>query len=424
MKDGDKYYTYASGEEVECAAPENMKEYNYYNKVVRGESRLLQAYGGINAGYNSQYYMRLFDREVRAAFPDKTEFTVEDVVKACSPKTDQDSSRRGMLLTGLLMRAKMIKNDAWEPNRDAFLKDSYIEELKRKYNLAVERYGNDGRQTIVGDNYMDINDNKYGNNVLLTADAAIGTMIAGLIAGERGVEGRNNPIADQAEIMTLVVETGGGEPYLKDMALAIRYAVDHGASVVVLPQQNSFYPEMQKKWMSEAIRHAEQKGVLVVVPVHEMARDLSEDTFFPNRWMDGGKEFTNLMTVGMSDKNGIPSEGSNFGAKELDIYAPGMKVLSACTGDTYQYGNGVPMASATIAGIAALIKTYYPKLTGSQIRDILLQTVTSRKGVEVEKNVTRGGKKTVDLYLFEQLCLSGGIVNALEAVKAADKLSK
>lgn len=424
MKDGGKFYTFVSGKREECAAPENMEEYNYFNSVVRGESRLLQAYGAINSVYNSRYYMGLFDREVRAVSLKKTGFTVEDVVKMCSPKTAEDPTSRGIMIAALQMRAHMMKNDEWERNRDAFLSETYLADQKKKYEQAVARYGNDGRQAIVGDNYLDINDRAYGNNVLLTADAAIGTMIAGVIAGQRDVEGRNNPIAEQARIMTLVVEAGAGEPYLKDMALAIRYAVEHGASVVVLPQQNSLYPEVQKQWISEAIRYAEQKGVLVIVPVHEMSRDMSEETFFPNRWMDGGKELTNLMTVGMSDKEGMPSANSNFGAKELDIYAPGIKVLSACTGDIYQYGNGVPMASAMVAGVAALIKTYYPKLTGSQIRDILLQTVTSRKGVELEKNVTRGGKNAVDLYLFEQLCLSGGIVNALEAVKAADKLSK
>ena len=423
LKDGDKYYTYTEGERKECAAPENMDEFNYFNTMVREESRLLQANGAVNSGYNSQYYMRLFDQEVRAAFPDKKKFSIMDIMEACRPKTSPDLTSRSVLLAALQMRAGMIKDSTWELNRNAFLAESYITDLKKKYDRALERYGVDGRQEIVGDNYLDINDNKYGNNVLLTADAKIGTMIAGVIAGQRGVEGRNNPIADKAEIMTLVVEAGGGEPYLKDMALAIRYAVDHGASVVVLPQQNSFYPESQKVWMSEAIRYAEEKGVLVIVPVHEMSRDLSESTFFPNRWMDGGKEFTNLMTVGMSDKNGMPSVNSNFGAKELDIYAPGMQVFSTCTGDTYQLGNGVPMASATVAGVAALIKTYYPKLTGSQIRNILLETVTSRKGVELEKNISRNGKNVVDMYLFEQLCLSGGIVNALEAIKAADKLN-
>ena len=178
------------------------------------------------------------------------------------------------------------------------------------------------------------------------------------------------------------------------MALAIRYAVDHGASVVVLPQQNSFYPESQKVWMSEAIRYAEEKGVLVIVPVHEMSRDLSESTFFPNRWMTGGKELTNLMVVASSNKEGNPSMRSNYGARELDLFAPGMDVFSTYTGDTYQTGTGVGLAAASVAGVAALIKAYYPALTGTQIRDILLESVTSRAGVEVEKGIEVNRKPT------------------------------
>ena len=95
----------------------------------------------------------------------------------------------------------------------------------------------------MGDNYLDVDDRVYGNNVLLTSDAMVGTMMAGVITGSRGVEGRNNPIADQAEIMTLVVQAGEGEPYLKDMALAIRYAVDHEASLLYFHNKIHFIPK-------------------------------------------------------------------------------------------------------------------------------------------------------------------------------------
>lgn len=423
IKDGNIYYSFASGKKEVCPAPQDMKEYEYYRFTLLKESRLANTYGSKWMTCISADYARLFDKEVKQKFPDKKDIMVSDVVKCCQPENVQDSSLRKFMLYAFEMTSNFYKSKTWETMYKAYTAEKRFADAEKKYELEYQKYGNDGREAIVGDNYLDINDTKYGNNVLLTADAMIGTMIAGVIAGPRGVEGRNNPIADQAQIMTLVVQANEGEPYLKDMALAIRYAVMHGASIIVLPQQNTLYPEGQRQWMSEAIRYAEQKGVLVIVPVHELSRDLGEEIFFPNRWMDRGTEFTNLMTVGMSDKNGMPSINSNFGEKELDIYAPGVKMLSTCTGDTYQYGNGVPMASATIAGIAALIKTYYPKLTGSQIRDILLKTVTSRKGVEVEKNITRDGKKAVDLYLFEQLCLSGGIVNALEALKAADKLN-
>ena len=115
---------------------------------------------------------------------------------------------------------------------------------------------------------------------------------------------------------------------------------------------------------------------------------------------------------------------SNYGAKELDLFAPGINVLSTYTGDTYQMGTGVGLASASVAGVAALIKAYYPSLTGSQIRDILLESVTSRKGVEVEKGIEVDGKQTQDLFLFDDLCLSGGILNAYQAIVAADKLGK
>ena len=115
---------------------------------------------------------------------------------------------------------------------------------------------------------------------------------------------------------------------------------------------------------------------------------------------------------------------SNYGAKELDLFAPGMAIYAAYMGDTCKTGTGAGLASATVAGVAALVKAYYPNLTGAQIREILLETVTSRRGVEIEKGIVVNGKRAQDLFLFDDLCLSGGIVNAYQAVVAADKRSK
>ncbi len=425
IKDGSTYYSFASGKPEVVEAPRDMKEFDYYRFIVLKESRLANTYGSQWMSRLGSQYIDLFDKEIRAKFPDKKDLTVEDILINCQlPNPKQDSSLRNYYLYSLNMASNFFEDKSWEFWYKRYMDESRFVKLAQKYKKEYEKFGDDGRKIIVGDNYLDVDDRVYGNNVLLTSDAMVGTMMAGVITGSRGVEGRNNPIADQAEIMTLVVQAGEGEPYLKDMALAIRYAVDHEASIIVLPQQNTFYPEGQKQWISEAIRYAEKKGALVIVPVLERSWNLSEITFYPNRWMDGEKEITNLITIAVSDKNGMPSPNSNFGSKELDIFAPGLQILSTSTGDTYQMGSGMALASATVAGVAALIKTYYPKLTGSQIRDILLKTVTSRRGVEVEKSSTNNGEKIVDLYLFEQLCLSGGIVNALEAVKAADKLNR
>lgn len=422
-QDGSKYYSFATGEMVECPPPADMAEYRYFTQIIAKESRLYGEYRNRWGAKMQAYYARMFDREARIKYPDTDTLTVDSVIACCAPKSALDSSMRGVMTYAIAMTANYSRSKDWNKILSLYTDPQRFDDAVKKYDRLFARYGNDGRAEIVGDGYLDINDNIYGNNTLLTADAAVGTMIAGVIAGPRGIEGRNNPIAEQALIMPLVVQAGEGEPYLKDMALAIRYAVDHNASIIVLPQQNTLYPEGQKEWMGKAIRYAESKGVLVIVPVFELSRDLSMFTFYPNRWMEGDKELTNLVTVGVSDKNGMPSTGSNFGAKELDLFAPGTEIYSTCTGDTYQMGNGMAMSAATVAGVAALVKTYYPDLTASQIRDILNRTVSSRKGIEVEKNVQKN-KIIMDLYLFDQLCLSGGIVNALEAVKAADELSK
>ena len=249
-------------------------------------------------------------------------------------------------------------------------------------------------------------------------------MQAGIIAAQRDNGIGINGIANNAEIMTLRVHPGKGEPYLKDITLAIRYAINHGASVIVLPEQNTIYNETQKQWLIDALKEAEKKGALVIVPTWNLSVDLDEYEFLPNRKMNTDGELTNFMTVAPSDKNGNPVMQANYGAKMLDLYAPGVDVYSTYMGDTYKKGSGESMASSVVAGVAALLKTYFPKLTGTQIRDILLKSVTSRKGVEVEKGIRINERSSQDLFLFDDLCISGGIVNAYQAVLEAEKISK
>ncbi|HJA14160.1 MAG TPA: S8 family serine peptidase [Candidatus Butyricimonas faecavium] len=419
--DGKNYYKVINGKLTKVAAPENIEEYNYYRDQVLPESQMAGTYGGWMLSYVIKDYAEKFDQMMKERFPGKkltqTEFGI-----CYDPKAPRDSLSEVAFMV-CVMGFNIYKTNEWETVYAGIKSGTQIEQAKADYEAKVKRFGADGRKEIVGDNYLDINDNHYGNNVLLTADAGIGTMEAGVIAAKRENGLGGNGIMDQAEIMTLRV-AAEGEPYLKDIALAIRYAVDHGADVIMLPVQNTLYPENQKIWINEALKYAEDKGVFVVAPAWEAAQDLSVTTYYPNRWMTGEKELTNLMIVSSSDKNGNPSMNSNYGAKEVDLYAPGMNIYSTYTGDTYQNGTGLGLAAATTAGVAALIKAYYPHLTGTQIRNILLETVTSRKDVEVEKGIIVDGKQTQDLFLFGDLCLSGGIINAYQAVIAADKITK
>lgn len=420
--DGKNYYRVADDKLMPVPAPEHIDEFKYYRNQVMRESSVAGAYGGIGLAYVLRDYALKFDKQLKERFPDK-ELTLQEFQTCYDPKAPRDSLGE-VAFTLMAYGFSIMKTEKWEDIYNLYATGGQVERGRAAYEKALKAINPGGRKDIVGDNYMDINDKKYGNNVLLTSDAALGTMQAGIIGAKRGNGLGGDGIIDRVEIMTLRVTGRSGEPYLKDMALAIRYAVDHKADVIVLPQQNTLYPEDQKKWITEALQYAEGKGILVIVPVWDLSRDLAKETFFPNRWMTGGKELTNLMVVASSNKEGNPSMRSNYGARELDLFAPGMDVFSTYTGDTYQTGTGVGLAAASVAGVAALIKAYYPALTGTQIRDILLESVTSRAGVEVEKGIEVNGKPTQDLFLFEDLCLSGGILNAYQAVMAADKLAK
>lgn len=419
--DGKNYNKVIDGKLTKVADPENIEEYNYYRNQVLPESPMAGTYSGWQLTYILKAYADKFDQMMKERFPGK-ELTEADFSICYDPKAPRDSLSEVSFMM-CAMGFGVYKTDKWETVYAGIKSGAQIEQAKAEYERKVGQFGADGRKDIIGDNYLDINDNKYGNNVLLTADAAIGTMEAGIIVAKRENGLGGNGIMDQAEIMTLRV-AANGEPYLKDIALAIRYAVDHQADIIMLPVQNTLYPEDQKKWISEALEYAESKGVFCVTPAWEGAQDLAVETYYPNRWMTGKKELTNLMVVCSSDKNGNPSMNSNYGAKEVDLYAPGMEIYSTYTGDTYQSGTGLGLAAATTVGVAALIKAYYPHLTGTQIRNILLETVTSRKDAEVEKGIIVDGKPTQDLFLFGDLCLSGGIINAYQAVVAADKLAK
>ena len=424
--DGKNYLKYINGERTIVAPPADMEEYEYYQKVVLPSSRLGARYNGLVFGNVLREYAKKFDKEMKERFPDKTSFTVEDLSSCWDKKEPQDSLRNiAMFFIGTDMNARKDDEKAWEKTYDYYVGNGCSDRIKESYKALLKENGADSRKEIVEDDYWDISDHVYGNNVLLTLNSESNTMAAGIIAGKRGVEGRNNPIAEEAQIMNLVVSAKMGEPYLKDIALAIRYAVDHQADIILLEEQNSVYPKEQKKWIVEAIRYAESKGVLVVIPTLDLSFDLSKVILYPNRLMDREKELTNLMVVGASDKSGNPTVGSNYGVEGIDLFAPGVSIFSTYLGDTYQSGSSPILAASTVVGIAALIKTYYPQLTGSQIRNILLKTVTSRKGVEVQKNYLDTRKQIAeDLFLFDQLCLSGGIVNAYQAIVEADKWAK
>lgn len=424
--DGKRYFKYNEGDIKRhyVDAPADMEEYNYYSRQVIPESRIGGSYGGYLLSYVLREYVHFFNDKLKTLYPDKTSFTETDFISCWDRNAPEQDSLQNLSMAVMGMAFNTMQTTDWAPIFDQYSADKQFKLCYPSYESEKNKNDNNGeRERVVGDNYLDINDNKYGNNTLLTPNSATATVAAGIITGQRGVENRNNPISTNAKIMALSVSPEKGELILKDVALSIRYAVDNGASIILLESQNTLYPREQKEWVTAAIEYAESKDVLVIVPTSNYSYDLSVNTLYPNRFM-GKKELSNLMVVSASDRKGNPLLKSNYSNKFVDLYAPGAEMMTTYIGDTYMTVNSATLSGATTAGVAALIKTYFPTLTGAQIRQILIENCTSRKGVEVEKGFILKGQAVQDIYLFDDLCVSGGILNAYNAFIAAEKLSK
>ena len=318
--------------------------------------------------------------------------------------------------------AARVWNDIFSKGSDATAKNTEIlksledyhntllSNKKRKEDIPV-----DFRGVLTKDNYEDIRDSIYGNNNLQTFSGDHGTHVCGIIGALRnngiGVDG----IVDNVRIM-MIRAVPGGDEHDKDVALAIRYAVDNGAQIINMSFGKPVSP--YKKLVDDAIEYAASKNVLIVHGAGNDGEDIDKNVFYPNPYFLDGTRATNMLTIGASgdySTEGLIASFSNYSNKTVDIFAPGVYINSTISNNAYETFDGTSMASPVTAGIAGLLKSYFPQLTCTQIIDLLMQS-----GTPIKEDVTIPGsnKKT----LMQKLCKSGKIINAFEAVKLALQL--
>jgi subtilisin family serine protease len=290
----------------------------------------------------------------------------------------------------------------------------YIKELKRKAEFSGQE-PQDKRATIVGDNLNDINDKYYGNADVMGQFATHGTHVSGIIAAARGNDVGIDGVADNVRIMAVKVVPEGDERD-KDVALGIRYAVDNGAQIINMSFGKGFSP--QKAWVDDAIRYAEEKGVLIVHAAGNDGANNDEVENYPKDTYNDGKEANNVITVGAlgNGRTGSKVAGfSNYGKKEVDVFAPGVQIYSTIPGgNKYNNASGTSMASPVVAGVAALILSYYPDLSARQLKEIIEKTAAPLPDNMVNKPGSKD--ETID---FSELSNSDGVVNVYEALKLA-----
>jgi peptidase S8 and S53, subtilisin, kexin, sedolisin len=343
----------------------------------------------------------------------KSTYTIEDLQNIAASASDRES-QDAVRLTGFLIdRFGSVEEGKTELSEG---KKHY--ETKLKFHLNKDA----NFRAVLKDNPNDINDRSYGNNNVIgpvLEGSLHGTHVAGIIGAVRNNGIGMDGVADNVAIMAVRAVPDGDEND-KDVALAIRYAVDNGAKVINTSFGKAFSPN--KQWVYDAIKYAASKDVLIVNAAGNDSKNIDVKLTFPDDNVNGVEYVDNMITIGAlnydySEK--LIADFSNYGKNNVDIFSPGVKIYSTVPGNKYKFLQGTSMASPEVAGIAALIRSYFPKLKASEVKQILMES-----GVVPYVGQVIVGEEQKDRIPFSNASKSGRIVNAYNAVILAAKKSK
>lgn len=287
--------------------------------------------------------------------------------------------------------------------------DYFTSQAEKHYNLDF-----DPRAEIVGDDYDNYKEKNYGNNNYEGPDAMHGTHVAGIIAGlPHGNEVQYGVASRVAKIMTVRTVPDGDERD-KDVANAIRYAVDNGAKVLNMSFGKPVSPGKEVVW--DAFKYAEDKGVLLVKAAGNSNEDIGIDLHYPTSFKnatDPAPFVNNVITVGASTNNAedLRASFSNYNHKMVDVFAPGTQIYSTVPDFKYEYSQGTSMASPVVAGAAAVLLAYMPKLTPAQIIESLVNT-SNRSAVSANLS-------TETPMNFDKISRAGGVIDLRKAAEYA-----
>lgn len=331
-------------------------------------------------------------------------------------------------LTAADVRAVKTKSEMVNEAKKVML-DLYDKGFTRKDLSDMQKRSNDfltyylnldfNPRMLVNDDPENISDLNYGNNDVKGPRSFHGTFVAGVIAAIRGNGQGPDGVANHVEIMTLRVVPDGDERD-KDVALAIRYAVDNGADIINMSFGKYF--SITRGILDDAVRYAGNHNVLMIHSAGNEADNLDLTEHYPSAILADGSKVSNWITVGATSdilNKEFCGVFSNYGAENVDLFAPGVNIVSLAPDGKYEMGDGTSFSGPVVSGVAALVWSYYPELTAIQLKDILLESSTKYPKAKVYSPDTKSFKRKK--VQFATLSRTGGVVNAYNALQAAGK---
>ncbi|PCJ64054.1 MAG: peptidase S8 [Bacteroidetes bacterium] len=336
-----------------------------------------------------------------------TDITKEEILNHKSQNRSEEIARD--ILAGVTKTGKAFN---YLPFRKELI--AAYEQYDRAYNYNYNA-DFDPRAKMVGDNYEDTNERYYGNNSVFYGEhSSHGTHVAGIVAANSTNNIGAKGICQSCRIMS-IRNVPEGDERDKDVANSIRYAVDNGAKIVNMSFGKSYAHNATVVY--EAIKYAESKNVLLVHAAGNDGKDNDLSDNFPN---DNHDAFNNWLEVGASSwKKGTHklADFSNYGASQVDVFAPGVAIYSTTPDGGYEAFDGTSMASPVAAGVAAYVWSYYPSLSAAQLKQVLMKSALPIKG-----RVKKPGSKRKTRAC--KLSKTGGEINLPAALKMAESITK
>jgi len=389
------------------------KEFEYYQEIKTAYTEARKKAEDMKEQIDGQFAKVEKAFAAIAKATGKASFTADDLAK-------MDAGTNAELKEAIALAQRVVPQGL-TPDNLAEQKEeaSAFANGQLKYNLNPDY----NPRTAVGDNPNDLTNRNYGNNEYRGPDASHGTHVAGIIAAIRNNGIGVNGVADNVRIMTVRCVPDGDERD-KDVANAIRYAVDNGASIINMSFGKGYSPD--KKYVDDAVKYAAEHDVLLVHAAGNDAENNDSSPNFPNAnyiepvkkgfLRKKEKSAPNWLEIGaLSWRTGERriANFSNYGKANVHLFAPGHQLNSTVPDSKYAAFSGTSMAAPAAAGVAAILRSYYPELSATQVRDILVKSVEKQEGEVFKPGTTEKVK-------FSDLCISGGTVSATNAVAMAD----
>ncbi|MCF8218495.1 MAG: S8 family serine peptidase [Bacteroidales bacterium] len=366
-----------------------------YNKRVKEINKRLSTYNKILEGYNEA--SKILNKHI-----DKKDYDLDDIRKIDAQRKDVEWA--------VNYYTKLADRGISKQNVETRVRTAQSV-LKTKLNPDYHP------RKIINDNVKNIRDSIYGNNDVNGGTASHGTAVAGIITTNQKYKIGFKGIAPKVKIMPVRAIPGGDE-WDKDVALAIRYAVNNGADIINGSFGKMYSPN--KQMVDSAIRYAAKNDVLVVLGAGNDHKNNDLKPNYPNKFYADSGIAPNVISVGATNHNSLHkmvASFSNYGKRHVDIFAPGVNIQALNTRDRARKISGTSAASPVVTGVAALIKVHYPAIKAPDLKTILMESVTDYSGLDVK---IPGSSDT--FKDFDEICTSGGVINAYKAVSLTKKL--